>query len=55
MDNDAEGEGLKENCRRIRDDKGFWEQVEAYVSRHTAARFSHGICPDCMKRLLPEG
>ena len=42
-------------CKKIRDDKGFWEQVEAYVSRHTAARFSHGICPDCMKRLFPEG
>jgi PAS domain S-box-containing protein len=41
-------------CKKIRDDKGFWEQVEAYVSRHTDARFSHGICPDCMKRLFPE-
>jgi PAS domain S-box-containing protein len=41
-------------CKKIRDDKGFWEQVEAYLSRHTDARFSHGICPDCMKRLFPE-
>jgi PAS domain S-box-containing protein len=42
-------------CKKIRDDKGLWEQVEAYVSRHTQARFSHGICPDCMKRLFPDG
>jgi PAS domain S-box-containing protein len=41
-------------CKKIRDDKGYWQQVEAYVSRHTEARFSHGICPDCVKRLYPE-
>ena len=41
-------------CKKIRDDEGYWEQVEAYVSRHTVARFSHGICPDCAKRLFPE-
>ena len=37
-------------CKKIRDDKGYWEQVEGYVSRHTDASFSHGICPDCAKR-----
>lgn len=42
------------NCKKIRDDKGYWEQVEAYVSRHTEARFSHGICPECAKKLYPE-
>jgi len=42
------------HCKKIRDDKGFWNQVEAYVSRHTEAEFSHGICPDCMKQLYPE-
>ncbi|MBN1102487.1 MAG: PAS domain S-box protein [Deltaproteobacteria bacterium] len=42
------------NCKKIRDDKGYWEQVEAYVSRHTEAQFSHGICPACMKKLYPE-
>jgi PAS domain S-box-containing protein len=42
------------SCKKIRDDKGYWEQVEAYVSRHTEAQFSHGICPDCLKRLYPE-
>ena len=34
-------------CRKVRDDQGSWEQVEAYVSRHTEAAFSHGICPRC--------
>jgi len=42
------------SCKKIRDDKGYWEQVEAYVARHTDAQFSHGICPDCMERLYPE-
>ncbi len=42
------------NCKKIRDDRGYWEQVEAYVSRHTEAQFSHSICPDCIKRLYPE-
>jgi PAS domain S-box-containing protein len=41
-------------CKKIRDDQGYWEQVEAYVARHTEARFSHGICPDCVKRFFPE-
>ena len=35
------------HCKKIRDDQGYWQQVEAYVSSHTGARFSHGICPDC--------
>jgi sigma-B regulation protein RsbU (phosphoserine phosphatase) len=34
-------------CKRIRDDSNYWQQVESYVSSHTDARFSHGICPDC--------
>jgi hypothetical protein len=37
-------------CKKIRDDKGFWNQVEAYVSQHTEAEFSHGICPDCLEK-----
>lgn len=40
-------------CKKIRDDKGFWSQVEKYVSAHTEATFSHGICPDCAKDLYP--
>jgi len=42
------------HCKKIRDDEGYWEQVEAYVSKHTEAQFSHGICPDCIKKLYPE-
>ncbi|HOY54083.1 MAG: Transcriptional regulatory protein CseB [Verrucomicrobia bacterium ADurb.Bin122] len=42
------------SCKKIRDDKGYWSQVEAYISRHSDATFSHGICPDCLHRLYPE-
>jgi PAS domain S-box-containing protein len=41
------------NCKKIRDDKGYWNQVEVYVRDHTEAEFSHGICPDCAKELYP--
>lgn len=41
-------------CKKIRDDKGYWEQVEVYVKRHTEADFSHGICPECRKKHYPE-
>ena len=39
------------SCKKIRDDKGFWSQVEAYVSKHSEAEFSHGICPDCITKV----
>jgi hypothetical protein len=42
------------SCKKIRDDQGYWSQVEVYVRDHTEARFSHGICPECMKKLYPE-
>jgi len=42
------------SCKKIRDDKGYWEQVETYVSEHSDAVFSHGICPECAKKLYPE-
>jgi PAS domain S-box-containing protein len=42
------------SCKKVRDDRGYWEQVEAYVSRHTDAQFSHGLCPDCMARIYPD-
>ena len=42
------------NCKNIRDDKGFWNQVEKYVSERSEAEFSHGICPDCTKILYPD-
>ena len=41
-------------CKNIRDDKGFWQQVEEYVQNHSEAQFSHSICPDCAKKLYPE-
>jgi len=40
-------------CRKIRDDDGYWQQLEAYVEAHSDTHFSHGLCPDCMKRLYP--
>jgi len=39
------------NCKKIRDDKGFWNQVEVYVSEHSEADFTHSICPECVKKL----
>lgn len=42
------------SCKKIRNDQGYWSQVEEYVSAHSEAVFSHSICPDCMKRLYPE-
>ncbi|MCB2185204.1 MAG: PAS domain S-box protein [Deltaproteobacteria bacterium] len=42
------------NCKKVRDDQGYWNQIEAYISAHSAAQFTHGICPDCVKILYPE-
>lgn len=42
------------SCKKIRDDEGYWKQVETYVSEHSEAEFSHSICPDCAKKLYPE-
>lgn len=42
------------SCKNIRDDQGFWTQVEVYVHAHTEAQFSHGICPKCLTKLYPE-
>jgi hypothetical protein len=42
------------SCKKIRDDAGYWHQVEVYVGNHTAAEFSHSICPECMKKLYPD-
>jgi AmiR/NasT family two-component response regulator len=41
------------SCKKIRDDRGFWEQVEIYIEKHSNALFTHGICPDCGKKLYP--
>ncbi len=42
------------HCKQIRDDTGFWQQVEVYVRDRTEAEFSHGICPECIKEFYPE-
>jgi GAF domain-containing protein len=42
------------SCKKIRDDKGYWNQIESYIRKHSDAEFSHGICPDCVKKLYPE-
>ena len=42
------------NCKKIRDDKGAWSQIEAYIGKHSDVQFSHGICPECAKKLYPE-
>jgi sigma-B regulation protein RsbU (phosphoserine phosphatase) len=41
-------------CKRIRSDTDYWEQVESYISDHTDARFSHGICPPCLAKAMGE-
>ena len=41
-------------CKKIRDDKGYWNQIEAYIQEHSEALFSHGICPDCARMLYPD-
>ncbi len=42
------------SCKKIRNDKGYWEQIETYIANRSEAEFSHGICPECAKRLYPE-
>lgn len=39
-------------CKNIRDNENYWQQVEGYISEHSEARFSHGICPDCYERVI---
>ena len=39
------------SCKKIRDDKGYWNKLEDYISEHSEAEFTHGVCPDCMKKL----
>jgi DNA-binding FadR family transcriptional regulator len=42
------------NCKKIRDDKGYWKQVETFISEHSEAIFSHGICPECVRKHYPD-
>ena len=41
-------------CKKIRDDGGYWNQLESYISDHSSADFTHGICPDCISTLYPQ-
>jgi hypothetical protein len=42
------------NCKKIRDDRGYWNQLETYISKHSDADLSHGICPECVAKLYPD-
>lgn len=42
------------SCKKIRDDKGYWQQLEAYLGKHSGTEFSHSICPECTRKLYPE-
>lgn len=57
LDNVRTLEGLMPicaSCRKIRDDTGFWNKLETYITTHSGASFSHSICPDCAAELYPE-
>jgi len=41
-------------CKKIRDDEGYWQKIEAYFKSHSDLDFTHGICNDCAKKLYPE-
>ena len=41
-------------CKKVRDDKGYWNQIESFISKHSMAEFSHSICPECFRKLYPE-
>lgn len=41
-------------CKKIRDDSGYWEQVDVYIQKHSEANISHSLCPECMKKHYPE-
>ena len=42
------------NCKKIRDDEGYWQRIETYISKYSDTKFTHGICPDCVRKLYPE-
>ena len=41
------------SCKKIRDDKNYWHQVESYISKHSDAHFTHGLCPTCIPKYFP--
>jgi len=42
------------SCKKVRNDKEYWEQLEGYLLKHTDLKFTHGICPECIKKLYPD-
>ncbi len=42
-------------CKKIRDDEGYWHQVDAYIINHTTAKLSHSFCPECFKKWQEQG
>ena len=42
------------NCKKVRNDDGYWEQIDHYLRVHSDIKFTHGICPDCLKKLYPD-
>jgi hypothetical protein len=42
------------SCKKIRNDEGYWQSVEVYIRDHSEAEFTHGLCPDCIKKLYPD-
>ena len=42
------------SCKEVRNDEGYWQQVEVYIQKHTEATFTHGLCPRCAKILFPD-
>ncbi len=42
------------SCKKIRDDQGYWNRIESYIGKHADVEFSHGICPECARKLYPE-
>jgi len=42
------------SCKKVRDDKGYWNQIDNYLETHSEVEFSHGLCPDCAKKLYPD-
>jgi len=41
------------SCKKIRNDNGYWQQIETYIAEHSDLEFTHGLCPDCVKKLYP--
>jgi hypothetical protein len=42
------------HCKKIRDDDGYWNQIESYMAKRADVEFTHGICPDCVKKFFPD-